>query len=111
MAQPYLDDLEQLIDLEAGAADREAITCKHFFSGAAAYVDGKIFATLTPVGLAFKLSDASCTALLAADAEPLQYFPAAPIKRGYALFTNPQQLASGRTAALLAESVGYVRTT
>ena len=31
------------------------IECKHFFSGAAAYADGRIFMTPTTVGLALKL--------------------------------------------------------
>jgi hypothetical protein len=88
----------------------DAIICKHFFSGAVAHVQGNIFATLTPVGIAFKLPEASGRALLADDAQPLQYFPAALIKRGYVAFPEPSQLTSGQITELITESIEHVLT-
>jgi len=75
VAEPYLTDLIRIIESNTGSTDD--VVCKHFFSGAAAYVDGKVFATLTPVGIAFKLPEARCVVLLTEDALPLRYFPAA----------------------------------
>jgi hypothetical protein len=84
------------------------VVCKQFFSGAAAYVDGRIFATLTPVGLAIKLGDASSKTLLDQGAIPPRYFPTAPIKRGYVLFEDVDWGDADRLAALFAESIANV---
>ena len=40
------------------------LACKHFFSGAAAYANGRIFMSLTPVGLALKLPEETRAALI-----------------------------------------------
>ena len=58
MAKIYLEKLRGLIErLPLNRRERDDVTCKHFFSGAAAYVDGRIFMTLTPKGLALKLPE------------------------------------------------------
>lgn len=90
MAQIYLDKLSAII---AGATrDRfpdAALTCKHFFSGAALYVDGKICISLTPVGLALKLPEDDRNSLIDNNsAKPLRYFPNAPIKKDYVVLPN-----------------------
>ncbi len=87
MAQPYLDELTQLVeDMDPGRID---LACKHFFSGAALYADGQICATLTPKGLAFKLPESRCEELFAGNtAVPLKYFDKSPVKRGYALIPD-----------------------
>jgi len=79
MAEPYLTDLQIIL----GRAEFDAITCKHFFSGAAAYVEGRIFMSLSPVGLALKLPEHDLQALFGQGAKPLQYFPKAPVKKDY----------------------------
>ncbi|MHA1523389.1 MAG: TfoX/Sxy family protein [Alphaproteobacteria bacterium] len=86
MAQPFLDDLRALIGGLEGLGE---IACKHFFSGAAAYVSGQIFMSLSPVGLALKLPQDQCQALLDRGATPLRYFPKSPIKRGYVVLPAP----------------------
>ena len=90
MAEPYLTELKSIVE-RAYAPGEEAIdiVCKHFFSGAAAYVDGRIFMTLTPVGLALKLPEEDRNALLDQGAKPLQYYPKAPVKKGYVLLPTP----------------------
>jgi TfoX/Sxy family transcriptional regulator of competence genes len=90
VAEPYLTDLRKLaeewmeIDSSLGSLE-----CRHFFSGAAAYRDGTIVATLTPVGLAFKANSEARNSLLSrGEAEPLHYFPDSPIKKDYVLFSE-----------------------
>ena len=68
----------------------DLIYCKHFLSGAAAYVDGDIFMTLTPVGLALKLPEGDRNALFDQSWKPVRYFPNAPVKMDHALL--PSQL-------------------
>ena len=65
------------------------LECRHFFSGAAVYRDGSIVASLTPVGLAFKVPTEVHDRLLESGrALPLRYFPRSPIKRDYVLFPD-----------------------
>ena len=108
MATPFLFELREILAMSNDAEQAGSLECKHFFGGAAAYIGGKIFMTLTPVGLAFKLPDSLCRTLLEDDAVPLRYFPSAPVKRGYVLFENPDELAESRRAALIAKSISYV---
>ena len=103
MAEPYLTDLRELADqwiqANPGAAPLE---CRHFFSGAAAYRDGAIVASLTPVGLAFKVP-AQVHDRLLSDGRviPLRYFPNAPIKRNYVLFPDATAVDADDAARLL----------
>ena len=89
MAEPYLRELQTIIE-RASMLHEEAgaISCKHFFSGAAAYVDDHIFMTLTTVGLALKLPEDDRNTLFDQGAKPLQYFPKAPVKKDYALLQS-----------------------
>ncbi len=86
------------------------LTCKHFFSGAAGYANGRIFITLTTVGLALKLPEETRAALLDKGAEALRYFPNAPIKKDYVLI--PKQLADDQAAlaAWIVESIRFAQT-
>ena len=88
MAEPYLSELRALVEQWLVAdPDVGEIECRHFFSGAAAYRDGAIVASLTPVGLAFKVPGTVRADLLDRGlAAPLRYFPDAPVKRDYVLF-------------------------
>ncbi len=93
MAKAYLKKLSALVDeITSEAFDGVYLECKHFFSGAALYVDDRICISWTPVGLAFKLPQATLDQLLNnGGAKPLKYFPKSPIKQGYALFPDPQK--------------------
>ncbi len=66
----------------------DAIECRHFFSGAAAYVDGRIFASLTTVGLALKLPGDDRAALTARGGKPLRYFATGPVKKDNVILPN-----------------------
>jgi hypothetical protein len=90
MAEPYLADLTKMATDWMEADDRVGVLeCRHFFSGAAAYEDGSIVVSLTPVGIAFKVKAEIRECLLdSGRASPLRYFPKSPIKRDYVLFTD-----------------------
>ena len=97
MAKVQLAALQALVDrLLADQSAAGEIACKHFFSGAAAYVGGQIFMTLTPIGLALKLCERDRARLAALGATPLRYFPNAPIKKDYVVL--PETIVSDDTA-------------
>ena len=87
MAREYVEKLEALLGPVSGKLPPEIeIGIKHFFSGAAAYANGRICITLTPVGLAMKLAKGDGARLTEEyGAKPLRYFPKAPVKKDYAL--------------------------
>lgn len=86
----------------------DGIECKRFFGGAAAYVDGRIFMTLTPVGLALKLAPSDRVLLHAKGAGPLQYFPNAPIKKDYVLLPDGLAEDEAGLAPFFARSLSFV---
>src|SRR5713226_6291000 len=85
MAQEYLDRLNALMErLSFGNFKGVKLACKHFFSGAAVYVEGRICISWTPVGFAIKLPEVSRRALVKQQgAKYLRYFPKGPIKKDY----------------------------
>jgi hypothetical protein len=103
MAQPYLEKLQQLLsDVDIECRD---VASKHFFSGAAAYTNGHIFASLTPKGLALKFPESRCEIILANEfAEPLRYFDKSPVKRGYVLFPEYGKLEKNALKQYFLES-------
>ncbi len=107
MAQPYLERLQQLLsDVDIESPD---VASKHFFSGAAAYANGHIFASLTPKGLALKFPEARCKIILANEfAEPLRYFDKSPVKRGYVLFPEYAKLEKHELKLYFLESKSAV---
>ena len=104
MAQPYLDQIKKLVsNIDLGDSD---IECKHFFSGAAVYANGKIVASLSPKGPAFKLTETRCTEVLSKGvAIPLRYFEKSPVKRGYVLFQDKDQLRNVEIEGFFRECV------
>ena len=91
MAKEYFDKLSSL--LQQINIENEVslpLEVKHYFSGAALYVNKTICASWSPAGLAFKLPEPEVQELInAGEARPLKYFPKGHIKKGYALFENP----------------------
>ena len=90
MAQEYLQELTDLIErLTSGRFKNVKLECKHFFSGAAVYANGKICMSLTPAGFAIKLPETSRNILMNEDgATPLRYFPKGPIKKDYVVLSE-----------------------
>ncbi len=110
MAKPYLSNLKTIVEQACRSSDRTgSIRCKHFFGGAAAYVDGRIFMTLSPVGLALKLSEEDRATLFRLGAKPLKYFPNAPVKKGYALLPIEHNEDFGALRDIIARSIAFVR--
>jgi TfoX/Sxy family transcriptional regulator of competence genes len=108
MAQPYLSQLQEIAN-DVGLGEGELV-CRHFFSGAALYARGKIIASLSPNGLAFKLSHARCDEVLSEGiAVPMCYFRKSPAKRGYVLFEDVDQLSKDDIRRYLQECIATSR--
>jgi TfoX/Sxy family transcriptional regulator of competence genes len=93
MAKEYFEKLTNMVS-ELSIAEEVALPMevKHFFSGAALYINGTLAVSWSPVGLAFKLSEQEAEALITkGEAKPLKYFAKGHVKKGYALFENPEQ--------------------
>jgi TfoX/Sxy family transcriptional regulator of competence genes len=90
MAKKYRDRLAAMVDETTPKTLHGAeLECRHFFSGAALYVNGMICASLTPVGFALKLPEPSRAVLLRTRrAHRLRYFPAGPIKKDYVVLSR-----------------------
>jgi len=104
MAKIYLDRIKDLISpFTDGKIKSVELEFKHFFSGAALYVNGKISMTLTPVGFALKLPEQIRNSLIKdGSAKTLRYFPKAPIKKDYIIL--PEEVMADK--AILEELVG-----
>ncbi len=93
MAKIYVEKLSALIhQLGIEQHINAPVEIKHFFSGAALYIQRTICATWSPVGLAFKLPEAEVNKLVfSGEGKPLKYFAKGHIKKGYVLFETPEQ--------------------
>lgn len=110
MAKIFLDQLTRMIDrATSGRIADVNVECRHFFSGAAVYANGRICASLTSAGFAIKLPQESRDVLLKRrGVKPLRYFAKAPVKKEYvvlpkALIGDPNGLRG-----LLEVSIAYV---
>ena len=111
MAEPYLGQLSDLLDAlglsKPAGADLE---CRHFFAGAALYADGKICASLTPVGLALRLPpDVREVMLAEGRGRPLRYFDGGKVKKEYVLLPEGSAAASSALEGLFLTSFRYRR--
>ena len=110
MAEPYLKRLVELIaDLELRIQKEVSLECKHFFSGAALYADGKICASLTPQGFGLKLPAETRDRMFEeGEGVPLRYFEGAPIKKEYVLLSMTITDDRMRLRELISCSIGYI---
>lgn len=110
MAKIFLDQLVRMIHrATSGRIGNVTVECKHFFSGAAVYANGRIFASLTPAGFAIKLPKESRDILFKRrGVKPLRYFAEGPVKKEYLVL--PKALIRDRNGlrGLLEISVAYV---
>ena len=109
MAEPYLTNIRGLIG-RLSLNDDASLTCKHFFSGAAVYSGEQIFMSLSPVGLALKLSAEDCEELFADGAKPLKYFAKSPVKKGYAVLPEHISIDDGALRPRIIRSLEHVAT-
>ncbi len=111
MAKEYLERLEMLLRPVARTLPPEvALEVKHFFSGAAAYANGRICITLTTVGVALKLPEDARIRLKKAGARPLRYFPDGPIKKDYVLLPKSYREDRRKLATWARKSIDHVLT-
>ncbi len=111
MAKEYLERLETLLRPVARTLPPEVeFEIKHFFSGAAAYANGRICITLTTVGLALKLPEDSRARLMKAGAKPLRYFPKGPIKKDYVVVSRSYREDRRKLATWARKSIDYALT-
>lgn len=111
MTKEFIARLDSIIGEMGRALPADvAIDGKRFFSGAAAYADGRIFASLTPTGLAVKLDAPDRDALLQLGGNPLRYFPKAPIKKSNVVVPDNLAANSDLLKPWLARSVAYALT-
>ena len=112
MAKEYLDKLSTFIEkATSNGFNCMHLECKHFFSGAALYAEGRICISLTPVGLALKLPEETKIGLLKnKKALPLRYFPKGPIKIDYVLFPDGIEKGGKALHKYVKESIAYTLT-
>ena len=93
MAKVYFEKLSALLEkLHIENEITKPMEVKHFFSGAALYINKTICASWSPAGLAFKLDEQEANKLIKnGKAIPLKYFPNGHVKKGYALFEEPNE--------------------
>ena len=110
MAKIFLDQLSRIIDrATSGRIGDVTVECKHFFSGAAVYANGRICASLTPVGFAIKLPKDSRDILLKRrGVKPLRYFAKGPVKKEYVVLPKALIGDPNGIRGLLEISVAYV---
>ena len=110
MAQPYFDRLTAKLRESNPPKPRGVVVeCRHFFSGAALYANGKIFASLTPAGFAIKLPEDSRAELLRERrGRRLRYFKGAPIKQEYVVLSRGTAGDRETVRELLRAGIGYV---
>lgn len=91
MAKVYFEKLSALLEeLQIEQEVTKPMEVKYFFSGAALYINKTICASWSPAGLAFKLEEQEASKLIkSGKAIPLKYFPKGHVKKGYALFDEP----------------------
>ncbi len=111
MAEPYLGRLSDLVDeLSLGERALFDLECRHYFGGAALYIDGAICASLTPVGLALKLPPTDREAMFDdGRGLPLRYFDGGKVKKEYVVLSEPVVADSSEVKALFRASFRYVR--
>ena len=110
MAEPYLGRLSDLVsELSLGEEAPFDLECRHFFGGAALYIDGAICGSLTPVGLALKLPTTSREAMLKdGRGHPLRYFNGGKVKKEYVVLSASVVADSIELRDLFQASFHYV---
>ena len=110
MSEPSLNEMQDRLSraAEARSLDRD-LTFKPMFGGVCAYTGGRVFASLSDIGLALKLPpDAQAEMLTHPGAKRLQYEPDAPPSKQYIVVPPPMQTDTDALAVWLVRSADYV---
>ena len=111
MAKEYFEKLSELIKrAKFGKSKNVKLEIKHFFSGAAVYVNSSICITLTPIGLAIKLPEQLRNKLIKQkNAKTLLYFAKGHIKKDYAVLPESLLTDIKNLRLWLKTSIEYVK--
>jgi hypothetical protein len=109
VAEPYLQRLSHILDrLQLVSAEGLTLEPRHFFSGAALYVNGRICASLGPAGFAIKVPAGVRQSLLnEGKGKEFRFFAKGPIKREYVVLSEAAVQDDGTLQQLIAMSVAY----
>ncbi|MBC8240756.1 MAG: TfoX/Sxy family protein [Alphaproteobacteria bacterium] len=109
MGAEYRRQLEHLI-ADASLPTNCVISYKSVFGAVGAYANGHIFMSSGKFGVALKLAEDTCAALIAAGAgKPLKYFEKGHIKRNYVVLSGCVLKDKARAQALLRQSAAFVK--
>ncbi|MBT7757850.1 MAG: hypothetical protein HN732_11020, partial [Rhodospirillaceae bacterium] len=104
----YRQQLEHLV-ADACLPANCQISYKSVFAAVGAYANGKIFMSCGKFGVALKLPDDTCAALIAAGTgKPLKYFEKGHVKRNYAVLPDSTLQDKAPTRDLVRQSAAYV---
>lgn len=109
MAEPYLTRLARIVDeLGLQQVGGATIESKHFFSGAALYANGKVFASLGPAGFSVKLpADTRRSLIEEGKGTEFRFFTNDPVKREYVALLESTVADEELVRELVALSVDY----
>jgi TfoX/Sxy family transcriptional regulator of competence genes len=97
--------------IEAAAPVELELRFRPMFGGIGGYAGGRMFASLSDVGLALKLGADDRAALLKLkDARPLQYAPGAPVSKTYVVVPDKMLADRAGLAAWISKSANFVKT-
>lgn len=110
VAQPFLSLLAtKIAGVGLQTSDEIQLETKHFFSGAALYVNGRICASLTPAGFGLKLpADVRDQLIKDGKGTELRYFEKAPVKKEYVSLSEPVANDPDELRPLLELSIEHV---
>jgi len=83
---------------------------KAMFGGACAYVNGRVFASLSNVGLALKIDGATAKMWLGKGGAWLQYEPDAPVSKSYVVVPADVAHEESALSAWVEKSMAHVLT-
>jgi TfoX/Sxy family transcriptional regulator of competence genes len=109
MAVPSHDDLQNRLSLAAETLSLDKdLTFKPMFGGIMAYTDGHVFASLSNIGLALKLSSDDQAALLQeTEAKRLQYEPDSPPSKQYIVVPSAMLTDSAALSVWVRQSMAF----
>ena len=109
MAEPYLTRLREIVDrLRLPTFCGVPPEPKHFFSGAALYAGGKIFASLSPAGFAMKLPPDTRKRLIEEGrGAEFRFFASGPVKREYVALSESTVADDELFRELIELGIGY----
>ncbi len=109
MSQATLEELQDCLSAAMETLDLDmALSFKAMFGGMCGYMEGRVFASLSNIGLALKLSADDQAALLLLGAQRLRYEPDAPESKQYIVMLPAVQTDAKSLAVWVRRSADFV---